>query len=302
MSTGLVFDIKRFSIHDGPGIRTTVFLKGCPLHCSWCHNPESQGTEPDVMLHPRRCIRCEACIDACPEHAISTAEDGAVLTDRNLCVRCGNCTETCYAEARERVGEEYTVAALMAEIERDRDFFEESGGGVTLSGGEPLLQHEFSLAVLRTCKSRGIHTAVDTCGAVSWRVLESIRPYTDLFLYDIKHMDEAAHRQVTGASNRRVLENLQKLSGLGHAIRLRFAVIPGINDSEQNIHATGAFAAALPGRHALSILPYHAAAADKYKKLGQSDRLPGTDPPGAERMAAIAALLEGFGLEVTQGG
>ena len=302
MSTGLIFDIKRFSIHDGPGIRTTVFLKGCPLHCSWCHNPESQGTKPDVMLHPRRCIRCEACIEACPEHAISAADDGGVITDRGLCVRCGTCSETCYAGARERVGREYTVEALLEEIESDRDFYEESGGGVTLSGGEPLVQPQFTLDVLRACQSRGIHTALDTCGAVSWRVLDSVRPFTDLFLYDLKHMDDGAHKQSTGASNRRILENLERLSSLGHSIRLRFAVIPGINDSERNVQKTGEFAAALPGRHSIALLPYHAAAADKYKKLGQSYRLVDTDPPGEERMAAIAAVLEGFGLEVTQGG
>lgn len=302
MSTGLVFDIKRFSIHDGPGIRTTVFLKGCPLHCSWCHNPESQDPKPEMMLHPRRCIRCEACVEVCPEHAISTDGDGIINTDRELCVRCGSCAETCYAEARERVGREYSVSELLEEIESDRDFYEESGGGVTLSGGEPLAQSTFSLELLKACKQRGIHTAVDTCGAVSWRVLERIRPFTDLFLYDLKHMDDASHKKTTGAPNRRILENLEKLSQLGHAIRLRFAVIPGINDSEQNVEQTGEFIAALPGCHAVSLLPFHAAAEDKYKKLDHSYTLMDTDPPGEQQMSAIAAVLEGYGLEVTKGG
>lgn len=302
MTTGLVFDIKRFSIHDGPGIRTTVFLKGCPLHCPWCHNPESQDSKPDVMLRPGRCIGCEACIESCPEHAISTDANGAVVTDRNLCVRCGSCTDTCYAEARERIGEEFTVPEAVEKIERDRSFYDESGGGMTLSGGEPLIQKNFSVALLRECKAREIHTAVDTSGAVSWKVIDAVRPYTDLFLYDLKHMDDAAHRENTGVSNRRILENLEKLSALGHAIALRFAVIPGINDSEENIRSTGAFAAGLPSRHPLSILPYHAGAADKYKRLNQSYTLGDITPPGDARIAEIAGMLEGFGLEVRTGG
>ena len=293
MATGRVFDIQRFSIHDGPGIRTTVFLKGCPLNCAWCHNPESQGTAADVMLRPSRCIGCGACVEVCPEHAISTDAEGIVVTDRGLCVRCGTCTETCYAEARERIGERITVAEAVERIERDRDFYEESGGGVTLSGGEPLMQEDFAGELLRSCRQRDIHTAVDTSGAVSWRVIEAVREYTDLFLYDLKHMDREAHRASTGAGNRRILQNLEKLSGLGHAIVLRFAVIPGINDE---------FAATLPGRHSLSILPYHAAARDKYKRLNQSYTLGDIDPPGDDRIAAIAEIFKGCGLEVTTGG
>jgi pyruvate formate lyase activating enzyme len=302
MTTGLVFDIKRFSIHDGPGIRTTVFLKGCPLHCSWCHNPESQDSKPDVMLRPGRCIACEACIEVCPEHAISACDDGTVVTDREKCVRCGTCTDTCYAEARQQVGEEITVAETLDRIELDRSFYEESGGGVTLSGGEPLLQRDFVRGVLKSCRERDIRTAVDTSGAVSWKALESVAPWTDLFLYDIKHMDDGAHRQTTGVSNRRILENLRRLSAAGQNINLRFAVIPGVNDSEQNIRETGRFAAALPQRHPLSILPYHAAAEDKYKRLNQSYTLGDINPPSDGRMAEIAALLGGYGLEVKTGG
>ena len=302
MSTGLVFDIKRFSIHDGPGIRTTVFLKGCPLHCPWCHNPESQDSKPDVMLRPSRCIGCQACIEVCPEHAISADESGTVITDRDLCVRCGTCTETCYAEARERIGEQRTVAEVMQDIESDLDFYDESGGGVTLSGGEPLVQIDFLLELLRECRKREIRTAIDTSGAVAWKVFEKVRRYTDLFLYDIKHMDDSMHRQATGVSNRRILENLRRLSESGHDIVLRFAIIPGFNDSNEQVNQIGAFAACLPHRHPVSILPYHAAAADKYKRLGQSYTLVGADPPGDERMAEIAGILEGYGLEVKTGG
>ena len=302
MTTGLVFDIKRFSIHDGPGIRTTVFLKGCPLQCAWCHNPESQDTKPDVMLRPGRCIACEACIEACPEHAISTAADGAVVTNMSLCVRCGTCTETCYAEARQKIGQERTVDEVVETVERDLDFYEESGGGVTLSGGEPLVQREFAVELLRACRERGIHTAVDTSGAVAWKAIEDVRGHTDLFLYDIKHMDSDVHRDSTGAGNRRILANLEKLSGLGQALVLRFAVIPGFNDSDENVRRIGEFAAGLPRRHPLSVLPYHAGAADKYKRLNQSYTLGDIDPPGDDRIAEIAGILEGYGLEVKTGG
>ena len=302
MSTGLVFDIKRFSIHDGPGIRTTVFLKGCPLHCPWCHNPESQDSKPDVMLRPSRCIGCEACIEVCPEHAICTDENGTVVTDRELCVRCGSCTETCYAEARERIGREFSVAEVLETVERDLDFYEESGGGVTLSGGEPLMQKRFAAGVLAACREKEIHTAVDTSGAVSWKALDAVRGLTDLFLYDLKHMDREAHHATTGAGNRRILENLEKLSALGHDIVLRFAIIPGFNDSEENIRQTGEFASGLPRRHPVSVLPYHAAAADKYKRLNQSYTLGDITPPGDDRIAEIAGMLEGFGLEVRTGG
>lgn len=302
MSTGLVFDIKRFSIHDGPGIRTTVFLKGCPLHCPWCHNPESQDTKPDVMLRPGRCIGCEACIEVCPEHAISTSEAGTVITDRELCVRCGTCTDTCYAEARERIGEELTVNEVMDKVESDLSFYDESGGGITLSGGEPLMQKEFALELLKECRRKDIHTAVDTSGAVSWKVFDRVRLHTDLFLYDLKHMDSDVHRETTGVSNHRILENLRRLSELGNDIVLRFAVIPGVNDSEENIRMTGEFAAGLPRRHPVSILPYHAAAADKYKRLNQSYTLGDTAPPGDDRMAEIAGILESYGLEVKTGG
>jgi len=302
MTTGIVFDIKRFSIHDGPGIRTTVFLKGCPLHCPWCHNPESQNPDPGVMLYPGRCIACGSCVDACPEHAISRDAEGKAVTDPALCKRCGTCTEYCYAEARRRVGQEMTVDEIVEEVERDRDFYEESGGGVTLSGGEPLAQKAFALELLRASRERGIRTAVDTCGAVAWSVFEAVRPYTDLFLYDIKHMDDAAHRENTGAGNRRILENLEKLSELGHAINLRFALIPGINDDEENVRRTGAFAAALPNRHPVSVLPFHAAGGEKYKRLGQSYTLGELGPPQDHRIAGVARLLEAYDLEVRIGG
>jgi pyruvate formate lyase activating enzyme len=301
MTTGIVFDTKRFSIHDGPGIRTTIFLKGCPLHCLWCHNPESQSPHPDVMLRPSRCIACHACLDECLQGAISINSSDAINTDLNLCVRCGACTEVCYAEAREMIGKEMTVAQVMAEFERDLSFYDESGGGVTFSGGEPLLQRDFVLALLQECKRKEIRTAVDTSGAVSWQNLDRVRPFTDLFLYDLKHMDEAAHKKLTGVSNQRILDNLRQLSAHGHNIILRFAIIPGCNDSDDNIRRTGEFAAGLPQRHPIAILPYHATATDKYQRLNRPYQLPDIQPPSDTRMADIAAILRGYGLEVKQG-
>jgi pyruvate formate lyase activating enzyme len=295
--SGTIFNIQKFSIHDGPGIRTTVFFKGCPLQCQWCHNPESQQTGQQVMLWPARCIRCGACIESCPQAAISLDEAGA-LTDLDLCDQCGECTEDCYAGAREMVGRAASVAEVMAEIESDRPFYEESGGGATFSGGEPLLQPDFLLALLQACKTQEIHTTVDTCGFASWNVLERVRPYTDLFLFDLKMMDEAQHREYTGVSNEPILRNLRRLSESGQTIRLRIPVIPGINDEPQQIRQMGEFAAGLLHLDEVDILPYHNIAAEKYRRLNRVYLLPDTLVPSEEHMAEIAQTLRGFGLKV----
>jgi pyruvate formate lyase activating enzyme len=299
--TGIVFDIKKFSIHDGPGIRTTVFFKGCPLSCWWCHNPEGQSPAPELVLRESRCIRCGACLEVCAQSAISWDGD-VVFTDREKCVLSGACVEACYAEAREIVGREMTVAQVMAEIERDVAFYDQSGGGVTFSGGEPLSQPGFLLALLRACNEKGIHTAMDTCGFATWETLDSIRKHVDLFLYDLKLMDEAKHREFTGASNELILRNLQRLSARGHNIFLRVPIIPGINDNAENIRQIGAFAAALPHLKRVDILPYHRAAAEKYHRLNKVYGLPETRPPSDERMAEITQILKGFGLRVKTGG
>ena len=250
------------------------------------------------MLRPNRCITCYACIGECPEGAISVNGGRGVITDLDLCVRCGECTDTCFAEARELIGKEMTVAQVMAEIERDLSFYDESGGGVTFSGGEPLWQRDFVLALLQECKRREIRTAVDTSGAISWQTLDRVRPFTDLFLYDLKHMDDATHKKLTGVSNHFILHNLRQLSAHGHNIILRFAIIPGLNDSDENIRQTGEFAASLPQRHPISILPYHATATDKYQRINQPYQLTHLQPPTDIRMADIAATLRSYGLEV----
>jgi pyruvate formate lyase activating enzyme len=299
--TGTVFDIKKFSIHDGPGIRTTVFFKGCPLRCWWCHNPESQAPGPELMVRASRCIQCEACLSACTRGAISR-DSGGISTDAAKCVACGACAEVCYAEARQIVGREMTVAQVMAEIERDVPFYDESGGGVTFSGGEPLLQPDFLLALLRACQEREIHTALDTCGFAPWETIDAVREYVDLFLYDLKLMDDDGHLKFTGVSNDLILRNLQALSRRGHDIVVRVPVIPGINDDEEHVRQIGTFVACLPRLHQVDLLPYHRAGADKYRRLRKVYELPDARPPSDGRMAEIVQVLRGFGLHVKIGG
>jgi len=300
LTTGIVFDIKQFSIHDGPGIRTTVFLKGCPLSCWWCHNPEGQAKHPELILRPERCIHCGACLDVCDRDAILVDESNP-STDRERCNACGACAEVCYAEAREIVGREMSVTDVMDEIELDAAFYDQSGGGVTFSGGEPLVQPTFLRELLRACKEAGLHTALDTCGFAPWRVLEDIREDVDLFLYDLKLMDDARHRAFTGVSNGPVLQNLWKLSERGHRIIIRVPIVPGMNDDEENWRQLGAFAADLPSLERVDLLPYHRIGRDKYHRLGKLCPMPETDPPAEERVREIAERMRQRGLAASCG-
>jgi pyruvate formate lyase activating enzyme len=295
--SGVIFDIKKFSIHDGPGIRSTVFFKGCPLHCWWCHNPESQTRQPQLLLRPQRCLACGVCIEACSHGAIIW-QNGTLTTDLSRCNTCGACVETCYAEARELVGRQVTVAEVLADIERDRPFYDESGGGVTFSGGEPLLQPAFLLALLQVCKARDLHTAVDTCGYARWATLNRIRPYVDLFLYDLKHLDDEQHHALTGVSNALILANLQRLAESGQTIIVRTPIIPGFNDNPDHIRRLGAFVAALPGVSRLDLLPYHAFARGKYGGLGLAYHLPEVKLPTGEDMQSLAEMLRGYEINV----
>jgi pyruvate formate lyase activating enzyme len=289
--TGIVFDIMRFSTRDGPGIRTTVFLKGCPLACWWCHNPESQNPAPELMVRANLCIDCLACMEACPEGAI-TPTKASVVTDPERCTLCGTCLEVCHAEARQIVGREMDVEQVMVEIRKDLAFYDESGGGVTFSGGEPLMQAGFVAALLQACKLEGIHTALDTSGSAPWEAVDSLRSDVDLFLYDLKALDDEIHLRYTGVSNRRILDNLIRLSGHRHTIRVRIPLIPGINDSLEVLQALAEFVNCLPNRPEVELLPYHLTGVEKYHRLGRVYALEGLQPMVNEELQRIAVLFE----------
>jgi pyruvate formate lyase activating enzyme len=301
MESGIIFDIKKFSIHDGTGIRTTVFMKGCPLSCWWCHNPESQLVSMEKLYAASRCIGCMECIAVCPENAIRNREPG-LFTDPDRCTACGSCADACLAEACEMAGRELTVNQVLDEIEKDTAFHDESFGGVTFSGGEPLAQPDFLFALLKACKDLQIHTALDTSGFSAWKVLDRIRHYVDVFLFDLKLMDDGRHRMATGVSNLPILENLLALSADNRLIRIRFPVIPGITDDKDNVSAIGAFVAGLPFIPPIDLLPYHNLAAAKYERLGKSYRLHDVRPPTDDSIARLANLLREFGLTVNEGG
>lgn len=296
MTHGYIFDIKKFSINDGPGIRTTVFFQGCPLDCPWCHNPEGRSVERVLMYRANRCTLCGECAKACKRDAISI--NGHVVTDRERCNTCGKCIEVCYTGAREISGHRVSVDEVMAQVERDRPFYEQSGGGVTFSGGEPLMQPRFLKKLLLACHEAGIHTAVDTSGCCNWDDLDDIRDLTDLFLYDLKLMDEVRHREVMGVSNRQILENLKRLSAAGSALYIRIPLIPGINDDESNLRQTAEFISGLKGVTSVEIMGYHEIGLSKYQALDLPYRLKEIHPPSIAQIQEAASSFNNIGIPV----
>ena len=296
---GIIFDIKRYAVHDGPGIRTTVFLKGCPLDCRWCHNPEAKSGGFELSYKESRCLKCGDCTPVCPQKALSL--NSRLHVDRAKCIVCGDCAEACPAEALEKIGREATVEEVMKEIEKDRVFFEESGGGVTFSGGEPLMQPRFLEALLQACRGRDIPVCLDTCGQAPWAVIDRIRPLVDIFLYDLKSVNPDQHIKETSVSNELILDNLRKLAEAGQSIIIRIPLIPGFNDKPEELREMGEFIKALPGVNEISLLPFHDIAREKYLRLDRPSPMDDLIPQPDKEIRIIKGRLEEFGLTVTIG-
>lgn len=300
MQKGVVFDIQKYCVHDGPGIRSIVFLKGCNLRCPWCANPESQKCEPELFFDFKKCIGCQACLKICPHGAISISND-QLFYNRGHCRDCCLCSDACYAEARLRKGIWMSVDQVIEEVLKDEVFYNNSGGGVTLSGGEPILQVDFSETFLRECKEKGLHTAVETAGHISWSLIEKIIPYTDLFLYDLKHMDAKIHKEQIGVDNRLILDNLARLSKLEEEIIVRTPIIPGFNYSANELREIARFVAFL-GIHELHILPYHNFGSGKYRLLGREYLYQEWREPEKHVIGALKDIAASEGLKVIVGG
>ncbi len=300
MNTANIFNVQKFSVHDGPGIRTTVFFKGCPLKCLWCHNPESQSSKKQMLFDSDKCVLCGTCVKVCDQNAIKI-ENNKLTTDPDKCTCCRKCEMYCIPGARQVAGREYTVEEILKEVMKDKVFYEQSKGGVTVSGGEPLLQIDFVEELFKRLKEENIHTAVDTCGAVGFENIQRASRYTDLFLYDIKLMDDEAHREFTGMSNKLILDNLRKLSEIHKNINLRMPVIDGVNGDIRHIEKTIDFIKGL-GIKKINLLPYHDIARHKYKRLGilyEEERM---RKPSDEKMQLFKEMFEKEEYEVKIGG
>jgi pyruvate formate lyase activating enzyme len=294
--TGLIFNIQRFSVHDGPGIRTTVFMKGCPLSCLWCSNPESQAFEPELIIRDAKCTGCGSCIPHCKENAITINAKGKRKTDRTKCLSCFSCLDACKFDAIESCGRLETVENIVEEILRDKLFYKNSGGGVTVSGGEPLMQSKFVSKLLRVCKEEGLHTVIDTTGHAPWHSFQQVLPWTDLILFDIKHLSSDEHLRTTGVENQRVLENLRRVSGMTR-IWLRVPLIAGYNDSEEHILSIATLAKEI-GAEKISLLPYHEGGRAKSQQIGRTYQLIGARPPGEPELEALGKIITKQGIEV----
>lgn len=292
---GLVFNIQKFSIHDGIGIRTLVFLKGCPLRCQWCSNPESQSINKEVMFLSEKCIGCGDCVKQCPNHCIDTDN---FTVDRIKCDGCGNCSIICHTNAKTIVGQWMTVHQVMQEVEKDRIFYYNSNGGITIGGGEPFTQIEFLKELLKECTNTHLHTAIETCGYASWDTIKEAFNYIDQVFYDLKHMDSDRHFELTGVRNEIIIENAIKLADFNKEIIFRLALIPGINDDETNMNKTGEFISSLTKKNQnikVQLLPYHNLGESKYQGIGQEYVLAGLKIEGEEKKAKYKKVLTNHG-------
>ena len=299
-----VFDIKRYAINDGPGIRTTIFFSGCPLRCVWCHNPESWDAQPHKTYKQKKCIGCQSCVEACPEGAITLTADGIRPVEGVKCLRCGRCASECPTLALEMCGREWSMEELMAEIEKERDIMTDSGGGVTLCGGEPLFQPEAAMAVLDELGRRGFHRTVDTTLFAAPEIVREVTKRCELLLVDMKIMDSDLHRRYTGVSNERILDNLRLIAELGTPYYVRIPLIEGINADEANIEATATFLDSLPNHEGLcgvSLLPYHDVGRDKHRRLWSTYNPDGLamSVPSDETLQRCAEQFSKHGIKVS---
>ena len=298
---GRVFSIERYAIHDGEGIRTVVFLKGCPMKCLWCANPEGIYFEQKLLYTKSRCIGCDECVGTCPEGAL-TFKDNGLRIDRGICVACGLCVNQCYPGALVLDSCDMTISEVMDEVVKDTIFYRYSrNGGITLSGGEPLNQPVFCRELLKSCKEMSIHTTIETCGDYSWSVLQQVIPYLDMVFYDLKHIDPVVHRKITGRDNQNVIENIKKLSKSALPIVIRIPIIPGLNDSAENIYQIARFVYTLENVNNVELLPYHQLGITKYRKLGEEYRLPTLVPPEKQKMLDLQKIVQREGIACTCG-
>lgn len=297
---GTVFDIKRFATGDGPGIRTLVFLKGCPLRCKWCANPESQKPEPEMIYYRNKCSGCGRCVENCPEQAIKADSKFGLVTDAKECTACGKCVDVCYYSAREMAGKEMIVSEVMEIIHKDKKYYDNSDGGITLTGGEPLYQPEFSRELLKACKNLGVHTAIETAGAVKWERLNNLLPYVDLIFYDFKHIEPELHRKYTGVSNENIIENLKNLNRIftGGEIIVRIPFIPGFNSSDETQKQMYEFIHNLKNVKRIEVMPYHRLGTLKYLGLGRNYEMEELDAVNKKDLEYLSKTGETCGIKV----
>lgn len=296
-----VFDVERYATEDGPGIRTVVFLKGCNLGCIWCQNPESQEMLPQVMYYQSKCAACGKCLAACPTGSVRLVQPYGYITDHSTCTLCGACVDACFYGARRIVGENRSPDSLFEEVMRDRGFFEESGGGVTFSGGEPLLQAGELGHLARRFRDAGVHVAVETAGHVAWRVFEDLLPLVDLFFYDFKHIDSPEHRRYTGVPNELILENLAKLSRLHEELVVRIPIVPGVNDSRETVGRMSRHLTEHTQVKRVELLPFHRLGTGKYSGLGREYEMGETGNLSKEECEPFAEEARAWGLSVQVG-
>ncbi|ACN13544.1 PflC1 [Desulforapulum autotrophicum HRM2] len=302
MIEGNIFNIEHFAIHDGPGIRTIVFLKGCPMTCIWCHNPEGLSTKRHIVRYDKKCIGCGKCVKACPQGALEISSSDSIVLDAKKCIACGKCVDVCCANAIEMVGKTFSPREVADITLKDVAFYDESGGGVTFSGGEPLFQWQFVRECSKLLRKRGVHIAMETSGCVKEDIIKEIAPHVDLFLYDLKHIDPVEHRKYCGIRNESILDNLELLSRMGKEIIIRMVVIPGVNDSPGTVERLCEFLKGIIGIRYISLLPLHKSATEKYNRLDKEFLLSDFEVPNDEEVKAIAEIFQSKGFTVQIGG